>query len=302
MDLKQIEYIVKIAEENNITRAAEKLFITQSALNQQLLKIEKELGIQLFYRSRTNWHPTQAGEIYLKAAREMLNLKRETYTRISDLAERQQSTLTVGLTPGRGIQMFSEVYPEFHKSHYYVNVIPLERNVKEQQALISSGNMDIGFQTFDSSFRPMNTCELINTEEFYLAIPRFHPYAKKAAPEGEPFTVANLYELREEPFVLMYRDSTAYPLINTIFKAAGFEPQVLFETRNFNTIVTMISSGTCCGILPYSYIRDRLDTLACFALPSHPTWDINVSYRRGSYLSRAAKDFIQLARNYWSEH
>lgn len=54
MDLKQIEYILKIAEEQNITHAAEKLFITQSALNQQLLKLEKELGTPLFYRSRTD--------------------------------------------------------------------------------------------------------------------------------------------------------------------------------------------------------------------------------------------------------
>ena len=53
MDLRQIQYIVAIAEENNITRAAEKLYITQSALNQQLLKLEKELGVQLFHRSRT---------------------------------------------------------------------------------------------------------------------------------------------------------------------------------------------------------------------------------------------------------
>ena len=59
MDLRQIQYIVAIAEENNITRAAEKLYITQSALNQQLLKLEKELGVQLFHRSRTDWHPTE---------------------------------------------------------------------------------------------------------------------------------------------------------------------------------------------------------------------------------------------------
>ena len=72
MDLKQIEYILKIAEEQNITHAAEKLFITQSALNQQLLKLEKELGTPLFYRSRTDWHPTPAGEIYLNAAKDIL--------------------------------------------------------------------------------------------------------------------------------------------------------------------------------------------------------------------------------------
>ena len=58
MDTKQIEYIIKIAEENNITRAASKLYITQSALNQQLIKLEKELGTPLFHRSRTNWHLT----------------------------------------------------------------------------------------------------------------------------------------------------------------------------------------------------------------------------------------------------
>ena len=68
MDLKQIEYIIAISEEHSITRAGEKLFITQSALNQQLQKLEKELGTPLFYRSRTDWHPTPAGEIYLNAA------------------------------------------------------------------------------------------------------------------------------------------------------------------------------------------------------------------------------------------
>ena len=106
MDLKQIEYILKIAEEQNITRAAEKLFITQSALNQQLLKLEKELGTPLFYRSRTNCRPTHAGEIYIEAGRRMLMLKKDTYDKIHDLSEQQKGCLTIGFTAGRGITMF----------------------------------------------------------------------------------------------------------------------------------------------------------------------------------------------------
>lgn len=90
MDLKQIEYILKIAEEQNITHAAEKLFITQSALNQQLLKLEKELGTPLFYRSRTDWHPTPAGEIYLNAAKDILLIKKNAYNQIYDLCEAQK--------------------------------------------------------------------------------------------------------------------------------------------------------------------------------------------------------------------
>ena len=101
MDTKQIEYILKIAEENNITRAADKLFLTQSALNQQLLKLEKELGTPLFYRSRTNWRPTEAGEVYLRNAREILRLKKDTYNQISDIAATRQGRLSIGFTPGR---------------------------------------------------------------------------------------------------------------------------------------------------------------------------------------------------------
>ena len=73
MDTKQIEYILKIAEEGNITHAAEKLFLTQPALNQQLLRLEKELGTRLFVRSRTDWRPTEAGMVYLENARKMLH-------------------------------------------------------------------------------------------------------------------------------------------------------------------------------------------------------------------------------------
>ena len=62
MDLKQIEYIVKIAETGNITRAAEQLFVTQSALNQQLLNLENALGIKLFYRRK----PTTSSTTLLK--------------------------------------------------------------------------------------------------------------------------------------------------------------------------------------------------------------------------------------------
>ena len=77
MDLHLIENIVAIADEKSITKAAEKRFITQSALNQQLQKLEEELGTPLFRRARSNWQPTEAGETYLQAARAMLLLRKD---------------------------------------------------------------------------------------------------------------------------------------------------------------------------------------------------------------------------------
>ena len=100
MNLKELEYIVRISEEKNVTHAANKLFISPSALNQQLLRLERELGTQLFYRSRSGWIPTPAGELYLETARTLLFMKKQAYQRMQDVAEIQRGTLNVGLTPG----------------------------------------------------------------------------------------------------------------------------------------------------------------------------------------------------------
>lgn len=73
MNLKELEYVVAIADEKSLTKAAERLFITPSALTQQVLRLENELHAPLFIRSRSGWQPTEAGEIYLEAARKILS-------------------------------------------------------------------------------------------------------------------------------------------------------------------------------------------------------------------------------------
>ena len=73
MDLHQLEYILTIEQEKSISRAAERLFLTQPALNQQLLRLEKELGTPLFERRNRTMLPTYAGRIYLNTAKEMLS-------------------------------------------------------------------------------------------------------------------------------------------------------------------------------------------------------------------------------------
>ena len=86
MDVKQMTYILTIAQEGGISKAAAKLFITQSALDQQLLKLEHELGTRLFFRSRSSFALTEAGRVYVDYARRMLELKNEAYRIIHDLA------------------------------------------------------------------------------------------------------------------------------------------------------------------------------------------------------------------------
>lgn len=300
MDLKQVEYILKIAEENNITHAAEKLFITQSALNQQLLKLEKELGTPLFHRSRTNWRPTEAGEVYIRGAKELLRIRKNTYEQIHDIAQIKKGTLSVGLTPGRGIAFFSHVYPQFHRLYPHIVVEPIEQSVRQLQTMIAENQLDIGFLTLTRDCRTKDEYVVLQEEEIVLAIPRLHPLGQKAAPPGESLAVSSLEPVRYEPFVLMDRNSTMRLLVDRIFEEAGIAPNVLLETKNNSTIISLIQSNLCCGLIPYYYVKNHPEGVASFYLPSHPSWEVVASYKKNSYLSNAAKCFIELAQEYWN--
>lgn len=298
MDTKQIEYILKIAEEGNITHAAEKLYLTQPALNQQLLRLEKELGTLLFVRSRTHWHPTDAGKVYLENARKILQLKQDTYRIINDMVSCGKGRLSVGFTPGRGINMFSDVYPRFHQTFPGITVTPHELSVHRQQALIARGELDIGFMTLCEKHKTRNEYIPICQEEIYLAIPSRHPLSNPA-PEDKD-AIMDITAVQYEPFVLMYKESTIRSLVDEVFEQAGFQPDVLFETSNTVTILTMIQSNLCCGLIPEYYIRNCPAGITCFRLPSRPCWEIAACYRKGSYLTQAAKYFIELTKEHWN--
>ncbi len=303
MDLKQIEYIVKIDDEHSITRAAEKLFVTQSALNQQLLRLEKELGAPLFHRSKVDMRPTEIGQVYLDNAREILRIKQRTYNLINDMTDAKKGRLSIGFTPGRGSEMFTHVYPSFHQAYPNVIVEPHELSVHRQQQMISQGNLDIGFQTRSERQRTDSEYIKLGEEEIFLLVPSIHPAAEQLAATqtaSAPFPIANLTLFQYEPFVLMYKESTIRAITDEIFRKSGFTPNVLFETASNNTVLSMIEANLCCGVVPEYYVRRLPKGISCFAFPTHPSWDIAANYRKNGYLSEAAKYFIELVRNFWT--
>lgn len=301
MDLRQLEYIIKIADENSITKAAERLFITQSGLNQQLLKLEAELGIQLFHRSKNDFRLTEAGHVYVSYARKILQLKMEAYNILNDMADNKIGTLRVGLTPERGIPMFMRIYPSFYAKYPHITIEPLEIGVREQLSRISKGYLDLGFVTITEHDKNIFEYRHILSEDLLLAIPRSHPLARHAAAPGESYPEISLEYFKNDRFVLMTKGSTMRTLINPLFKAAGYSPNVLFESASNFTLRSIVKRRIGCTIIPATYATPD-DDISYFYLPSRPAWELSAVYRKGAYQMKAAKDFIQLAQDYWDEH
>lgn len=299
MDTRLIEHIIKIADEKSITKAAEQLFLTQSALNQQLLKLERDLGTELFVRSKSDWRPTKAGEIYLEGAKEMLRIKRQTYTSISDVTDSYKGTLTVGMTPFRGPDMFIHVYPMIHEKYPNLVIIPYELNVYKMQSLVASGVLDIGFMTLFDEQKQKNEYDNLFEEEIVIATPKSLNLKNVEYNKESKYPCISLQEIKNQPFIFLRKSTTMRPVVDKIFRNEKVVPKILFDTANPSTILEMVRAGLCCGVIAETTTKKYQEGINYYSFRSPVKWHMMVSYEKGTELSKAAKLFIQTAHSYW---
>ena len=110
MDIRQLEYIIEIAKEHNITRAAKNLYVSQPTLSLYLAKLEQELGTPLFTRLRNELVLTAAGEDYVEAARQVIRIRQELYQKIA--AKSAGIRISLGVSSQWGMDMLARVLPQ----------------------------------------------------------------------------------------------------------------------------------------------------------------------------------------------
>lgn len=295
MDFIQLENAIKISESESINQASMDLYLTQSALNQQLLRLEKEFGVKLFQRSKAGVSPTEAGTVFLGYARKILDLKRELTAVMSDHSEYKTGTIKIGLPTVRGYELFTNVFPVFHARYPLIRLEPMELSVRRQKLLLSRGDIDLAFMTLGPGDRSNDVFLPIEQEEIFLVMPISDPVAQ-THPEDE----IDLTLLKGKKFALIYKDSTLRRLSDRIFAEAGFIPDILLETSNHQTIADLVSNGYACSVVPKLYIDDP-SKVRFYHLPGHPSWTLCAAYKKGSYLSQPKKDLLEMVERFWKK-
>lgn len=299
MDLQQLENMIAIEREKSISKAADHLFLTQSALNQQLLKLERELGIQLFERRKSGMVPTFAGRIYLTTAHRMLDMKNETYKIIRDISEETAGEISIAYTPESGSRMFSAVYPIFHARYPDVTFHIHEARVKKMEQLLLSREVDIACISYYESCRHPDLEYIdISSEHMVLGLPMSHPMAYLAGKDSyKTLPLLDLSLLRRESFVMLSKETRMRDMIDSAFKYAGFQPQTLFESISTHTVVNMVKRQIAPGFFPQSYV-DPAAPIVYFTVLPRQRWILSVAFLKGSYLTKPEKYFIALDIDY----
>ena len=301
MDFRQLEYVITVAEEGSLLAASEKLFLSSSALSQHISRLEAELNTSLFNRTKTGWILTPAGQIYSNMAREILKQKKLAYQQISDVSGYMTGSFTVGITPGRGTIMFSNVFPQFKAMYPEVKVNLFEGTVWEISERIASGKVDIGFPTSGLEHPAIETRKL-GWEQIVLVVPRSHQlsYLADNAPEGDLATV-DLRLFQQDEFLLAGEGTTLRALENKAFNEAGFKPKIAFETASLVTLNNLSQGGYGIAFVPLFYVEKVKEAVAFYTNPPLG-WELLASYRKGSFMTKAEEYMISLAAEYYSKH
>jgi len=126
VDFKQLQYVLKVAECRNITKAAEQLYVSQPALSSFLAKTEEELGAKIFNRNTTPLTLTQAGECYVKTAKRILALQDTLKRDVENLNACREGVIRIALSDMRATFLLPFVLPEFKQLYPNVQLKTLE--------------------------------------------------------------------------------------------------------------------------------------------------------------------------------
>lgn len=289
MELRHLRYFIAVAEELHFTRAAMRLNIAQPPLSQQVRQLEKELGVQLLWRSKRRVQLTDAGRAFLEEARRAL-AQADQAARVAKLVQSGQIGKVSLAFVDTAVNTVLPDLMRTHKARYpTVQVTLRQLSPSRQIEALLAGDIQVGLLRRERVGREVVFDDLI-TERLVVAVPRSHALAR-----DEP---ANLREFEGEAFVLFPRvlAPSLHDFIFGLFRRAGFAPRIVQEAPEQHTLIGLVAAGVGMSITtdawrnwaPREVIYRPINDPAA-SLPLLMAW-------RRDERSPVVKQFLDLAR------
>lgn len=301
MNIKELDYMLAIAKYQNITKAAESLYITQPALTRFLQNIEKEFNQKLFKRLGNKFVLTYAGERYIEKARAISDLKKELYKEMHDIAEQNCGVLKVSFPVMRGSYMLPCTLPIFSKQYPNVQLLFHEANSGHLEELILNGETDLAF--FNLPIKSNDIAyQVISHEEIVLVTEKNHHFIHKSVQKaGCKYPWLDLDHLRNEPLVLQTDNQRTRQIVDKLLDECYIKPKIKLTTRNIRATVELTAAGYASCFVCETHLKHigLQDKLAYFSIGKPNTSvEFVAAYRRGTYIPSYAMDYIKIVKDF----
>ncbi len=301
MDFRDISYVLAIAKHQNMTKAANELYISQPTLTKFLQNLESSLDLKLFKKQGNKFIPTYAGTRYIAKATEILQLKKELDFEMADIIKSTVGVLNIAFPTMRGTYMLPCTLPVFEKFYPNVHVNVLESSSTKLESMIMAGDTDIAF--LNLPLRNSNIdYEVIKHEEIVLVAPKGYPLANM----GEERLECNhpwidIKKFTKERFILFRQDQRTRQIIDKVLLSENITPNRLFVTSNVQASVELVAKGYGITFVPETHLKHMKinSEVICFSIGS-PRIAVNfvAAFRKGGYIPKYAQDYIKIVKQY----
>ena len=296
MDLRQLRYLVALAEEGSFTRAAESEHIAQPAVSQQIRRLEDEVGLPLVERTTRRVSLTEAGELLVVRARRIMAELEAAEIELQALSGMYAGHVTLGAMHTMGPVDVSLALALFAERHPNVQLTVREHASEEMAGMLRADELDLAFLSVTERVEShgLGLHQLVS-EELVVLLPLEHRLARRKQ--------VRMAQLADEPFISFREGARLRELLMAAGRSANFEPRVTLESNESQRVRRLVSRGLGVAILPRSDAEGPgADVAVAELIEPSLSRDITLAWREGRRLSPAAAEFLELARETFDEH
>ena len=291
MDLSQLEVFLAVARERRFSRAAEKLFRTQSAVSQTIRKLELEIGEPLFDRSSRDGALTDAGRVLQEYAEKLLNLRLDAREALVELRELQKGKLVMAANEFTALYLLP-VLAEFRRLHPMIRITVQRSLGSHIPDDVLKRNVEMGVLSYDPQ-EPQLESEVVYLDELVFVVPPGHPLASV----GE----VSIRQLGAESFVAHIVASPYRDKVIEAFRQHKTSLHMDVELPTLQAIKLFVSMGNGVALLPAISVENEISRGELIRVPVrelHFQRELRLVHRQETTLSHAGRAFLRVAEQF----
>ncbi len=287
MELRQLEYFQMASRLKNITRAAERLRVSQPNITVAIKKLEAELGIQLFDRSQKQLALTPEGAVFLNRIELALRNIQDAVLEVNDYKQLQKGTIKIGIPSMIGAYLFPKIFSSFQRQYPHLDIYLYEEGSMSIREQLERDELDFGIVIISNASHSLQLLPM-STSQITACVPTNHPLAAKDSIGIQDLTDADLIMLKEGSFLRH--------LVLDKLKAANIKPNIVLESNQIETIKGLVSSGVGLAFL-LDFIVDGTPGIKTLPLDEPIFVDVGLAWKKDRYISKAAQSFMDFCKN-----
>ena len=296
MEIKNPRYFIAIAEEKSLSKAASRIFISQSSLSYYVTSLEKSIGTPLLHRIPNGVELTSAGEKYLSACRTVVELGDKLNDEIMESTSKGE--ISIAATSVWGRRALADLVPAFQQTHPNIRFKISHESSASIPAMIEDREVDFALISW-SPYRPMQKDDhLLTMEPLLFAVSAFHPFVNDH-PE-EQLTIRQIAEtFRDDLFILASSKSVSNIAVVHAFDDVDFHPAQTFEVDDHDLARELVARRCGVTFIPES-VTETDDRIRYYTVPNLLRYNLLISKPQRLF-AQYEQEFFEMILAYFHE-